>query len=1182
MSLRTIETFLRLEVQGAEEGLHGVAALRREFELLTRSARELQAMGFKGGKTWQDAGRATADRLRNENLELKNNSAAINVNIQAWRARAAESNADAAASRAKLAALRLETEELRKQERQARQNTAAEKARRLEILQGLSTMRNAARDFSFIFGKMATDASLAFGIITGGVVGMSRALVTARSDFQQIQVTMTSFLGDAQKANALLKDLQTYALTSPKTYKETINAAKMLIGYGFPTDALRGRQGDIMDTLTKRSYQLGIPLEQISAELYRLAVGNVRKREAVASGFYPRIFGAAGVPMDGSAIKDLGLKPSEVAARLLTQLQKEVQGIEFKNIFGVFVSNIADAWDFALRQLSDDKHLGPAMDRIAQGVMKGMQRIGQILTDPKVTAAFTKFVDSQLIPAIDALVDRFGAFLEMVARDPDSIPRFLHNIGETIKWLVSVIVTANAVSVISTFTQVIIDMIKLALTPTIPVWGKVGLGAVIVGLIASVPMLKGKIEELLEPLGMLPEGFDSAGQAADSATGGFDNLTGSADRLKTALQLIREEHEEHPDFWDKWKSGASVIGSNLGSMWDNIKAGASGFVLTPKGTAFSSGFAVAPPANIGKEALATWKLGVLSLQNNGLPSGVTEDEWRAMSSDERYRLIVNTGRQAINQRQKTSGFIGPRQPGKATWENLLAWTEAQGFRHTNTKSPMGWATGGVHNKGSLHYQGRAIDVSVTGKSDAEIKAFIAAAKAAGIRVVDERRRPKGQKVWGGAHLHLEAAADWDGSAEFALNASDLTGLDVGDETGPREKSDLDKALERLAAVKSEHIRQATLPRDATQQKKWDDAYTEALAASYIDIVNAGGDPNDPRWDAAHQAYLRLNGPGADQRIIRESVLAKFAELKKQREQELKLALPFERADIQKRFGQQGTSLYAEFIAAGGNPADAPEMKALYDRSQFDKQAEYGRGLLEKASKAAIRHLDDMKRAQEKIVNGVKSLVDGLETQNNRLTSLRDRVVGSIENLRSAWENLLAGGGDRPQVTATRLYQEAREAHARGMEAGRRGDMEAQAKYYSEEADKLTELANFGAGLDKKYRGLQNQIRERLQAVVPGALSRGESIQERLEHTIADNTEHIKLLNLQMADLTSSIERLTTRLDWLRNPRSLGSVGSNASRVRSGRGRAGAGGKSTSRVGGLAAGSKGQVLKTASG
>jgi hypothetical protein len=72
---------------------------------------------------------------------------------------------------------------------------------------------------------------------------------------------------------------------------------------------------------------------------------------------------------------------------------------------------------------------------------------------------------------------------------------------------------------------------------------------------------------------------------------------------------------------------------------------------------------------------------------------------------------------------------------------------------------------GKHNEGSLHYQGRAIDLGLNtsfGGDMRKMKAFYnylnsdeGKKEFPGVKVVDESVRPAGQKVWGGSHLHLE-------------------------------------------------------------------------------------------------------------------------------------------------------------------------------------------------------------------------------------------------------------------------------------------------------------------------------------------------------------------------------------------------------------------------------------------
>lgn len=81
-------------------------------------------------------------------------------------------------------------------------------------------------------------------------------------------------------------------------------------------------------------------------------------------------------------------------------------------------------------------------------------------------------------------------------------------------------------------------------------------------------------------------------------------------------------------------------------------------------------------------------------------------------------------------------------------ERLTQFAAAQGFTVTAT-------TGGRHNENSLHYRGRAVDVRVRDKSEAQILTMMEAALAAGFGVRDERTKPGGQGVWSGAHVHLQ-------------------------------------------------------------------------------------------------------------------------------------------------------------------------------------------------------------------------------------------------------------------------------------------------------------------------------------------------------------------------------------------------------------------------------------------
>lgn len=73
---------------------------------------------------------------------------------------------------------------------------------------------------------------------------------------------------------------------------------------------------------------------------------------------------------------------------------------------------------------------------------------------------------------------------------------------------------------------------------------------------------------------------------------------------------------------------------------------------------------------------------------------------------------------------------------------------------------VGSTNGGEHNTGSLHYEGRALDIPLGASATDAVRAnadkIIADLTGKGYKVRDERTRPDGQKVWGGPHLHVEA------------------------------------------------------------------------------------------------------------------------------------------------------------------------------------------------------------------------------------------------------------------------------------------------------------------------------------------------------------------------------------------------------------------------------------------
>lgn len=130
-------------------------------------------------------------------------------------------------------------------------------------------------------------------------------------------------------------------------------------------------------------------------------------------------------------------------------------------------------------------------------------------------------------------------------------------------------------------------------------------------------------------------------------------------------------------------------------------------------------------------------------------------------------------------------------------------------------------TEGKHNVGSAHYQGRAMDIRTKDRTDEEVSMMIAQFEAMGLKVRDERIRPKGQKVWGGAHLHVS----WDKGATW--------------KDGSFDEYDIIKNNENSYKASQQFIqdRYDQIKADDLNVNKLKEAYN-GLQKSFVDYVNS--------------------------------------------------------------------------------------------------------------------------------------------------------------------------------------------------------------------------------------------------------------------------------------------------------------------------------------------------------
>jgi hypothetical protein len=82
------------------------------------------------------------------------------------------------------------------------------------------------------------------------------------------------------------------------------------------------------------------------------------------------------------------------------------------------------------------------------------------------------------------------------------------------------------------------------------------------------------------------------------------------------------------------------------------------------------------------------------------------------------------------------------------WRDIKALAEENKFFVTST-------VGGSHVRNSKHYRGLAIDVRTRDKTPEQCESFMQLCQHHGLIVRDERTKPPAQKIWSGAHIHIE-------------------------------------------------------------------------------------------------------------------------------------------------------------------------------------------------------------------------------------------------------------------------------------------------------------------------------------------------------------------------------------------------------------------------------------------
>jgi tape measure domain-containing protein len=111
--------------------------------------------------------------------------------------------------------------------------------------------------------KSLTGAAAAFGGISvaASAIDFGKGAIQAVSEFESVQISLETFLGSADKAKEVFKDLENFAIKTPFTPEEVNQAGKALLAFGEPVEELTTtlqRVGDVSAATGKNFNELAV------------------------------------------------------------------------------------------------------------------------------------------------------------------------------------------------------------------------------------------------------------------------------------------------------------------------------------------------------------------------------------------------------------------------------------------------------------------------------------------------------------------------------------------------------------------------------------------------------------------------------------------------------------------------------------------------------------------------------------------------------------------------------------------------------------------------------------------------------------------------------------------------------------------------------------------------------------
>lgn len=457
----------------------------------------------------------------------------------------------------------------------------------------LKNLNKQANDINSGFAKMGSGIGglLAGAGIAAGVVGIAKLGV----EMEQTRVAFSTFLGDADKANALISDLNEFANVTPFDNAQLIDASKALLTAGVSAEGMT----DQLKTIGDVAAGAGVPITELS-QIFAKATNKGKLQAEELNQFAER-----GIPILDVLAKKWGVNKAEV---LKMGSQGKITADVMKDAFATMSGEGGRFFNMM------EKQSQTAGGKISTLIGK-LQMIGIAIGE-------------KLVPVISKLADKFISFLDYVDKNKEiftilggAILGMATAIGtiigaikawSAVQTVINFLLTANPIGLIvvaigaligaivaawqtsETFRGVlfglweglklvgnaIFDSLIAPLEGFMTVWqglkdvfsGK-GAGTLIDGIKA---IGKSIFNLLLQPLFAMTEIFDKI--AGTSFTKDIEKFTGAKSVFSGVEEAVKEGFQAGVDNFNKDEKGATTAGAGIaaGGTTAGVLAAAAG------------------------------------------------------------------------------------------------------------------------------------------------------------------------------------------------------------------------------------------------------------------------------------------------------------------------------------------------------------------------------------------------------------------------------------------------------------------------------------------------------------------------------------------------------------------------------------------------------------------------------